>query len=79
MTYRDLRGYEKSPLLARDDLFLERYAGWRLASAGADLFDAIDRGFVKADIGQRFRLDDIVEVHTAAQERRVAGAIVIVP
>jgi NADPH:quinone reductase len=46
---------------------------------GADLFDAIAQGHVKADIGARFGLDDIAEVHRAAEERRVKGTILITP
>jgi NADPH2:quinone reductase len=65
--------------LTRPSVFPHNATTAQLQANAADLFDAIDRGFVKADIGQRFRLDDIVQVHTAAQERRVAGAIVIVP
>ncbi|TCK23440.1 NADPH2:quinone reductase [Ancylobacter aquaticus] len=45
----------------------------------ADLFDAIANGHVKADIGARFRLDHIAEAHRAAEERRVKGAILIIP
>ncbi|XSC48289.1 zinc-binding dehydrogenase [Bradyrhizobium sp. RDT10] len=45
----------------------------------ADLFEAIARGHVKADIGARFALDDIAEVHRAAEERRVKGTILITP
>ena len=45
----------------------------------ADLFDAVARGQVAVEIGQRFRLDEIVEVHRAAEERRASGAIVIIP
>lgn len=45
----------------------------------ADLFDAIDRGHVKVDIGQRFALNDIVAAHLAAEQRVAEGAIVIRP
>jgi NADPH2:quinone reductase len=65
--------------VTRPSVFPHNATTAQLQANAADLFDAIDRGFVKADIGQRFRLDDIVQVHTAAQERRVVGAIVIVP
>ncbi len=36
----------------------------------ADLFDAIAQGHVTADIGARFPLDDIADVHRAAEARR---------
>ena len=45
----------------------------------ADLFEAIAKGHVKVDIGAQFPLDQIAEAHRAAEERRVAGAIVIEP
>lgn len=45
----------------------------------ADLFDAIGKGHVQVDIGQRFTLDQIAEAHEAAEARRVVGAIVITP
>lgn len=45
----------------------------------ADLFDAVTRGHVAVDIGARFSLDDIMQVHQAAEDRRVTGTIVIVP
>lgn len=45
----------------------------------ADLFDAIAKGHVAVEIGQRFRLDEIVEVHRAAEDRRASGAILITP
>ncbi|MBP0441466.1 quinone oxidoreductase family protein [Tianweitania sediminis] len=45
----------------------------------ADLLDAIARGHVKADIGGRFELNDIAEVHRAAEQRRLKGTILIIP
>ncbi|WP_127091024.1 quinone oxidoreductase family protein [Aquabacter cavernae] len=45
----------------------------------ADLFDAVARGHVSVDIGARFALDDIAEVHRAAEERRVTGTLLIIP
>lgn len=45
----------------------------------AELFDAIGKGHVKVDIGARFPLDEIVEAHKAAEQRQVAGAIVMTP
>lgn len=43
------------------------------------LFDAIERGYVKVDISQRFGLDDIAEAHRAAEARLNPGALVIKP
>jgi hypothetical protein len=51
----------------------------QLNSLCADLFDAIGRGHVKVDIGQRFALNDIVSAHLAAEQRVAEGAIVILP
>lgn len=45
----------------------------------ADLFDAIAKGHVTVDIGERFCLDDIAAAHAAAEERRSGGAILISP
>ena len=50
-----------------------------LQANAADLFDAIARGHVTVDIGARFALADIVEVHRAAEARRIEGAILITP
>jgi len=45
----------------------------------ADLFGAIEAGIVKASIGARFKLDDIVEVHRSAEARATKGATLIIP
>jgi NADPH:quinone reductase len=45
----------------------------------ADLFDVIASGTVKSSIGARFKLDDIVEVHKAAESRATQGATLILP
>lgn len=45
----------------------------------ADLFDAISKGHVQVDVGERFGLDQIVQAHEAAEARRVVGAILITP
>jgi len=45
----------------------------------ADLFAAIAAGLVKANIGARYKLDEIVEVHKAAEARATQGATVIIP
>lgn len=45
----------------------------------ADLFAAIRAGIVKASIGARFSLDDIVEVHKSAEARATQGATLIIP
>ena len=45
----------------------------------ADLFRAISTGIVKSSIGARFKLDDIVEAHKAAEARSTQGASLIIP
>lgn len=45
----------------------------------ADLFGAITSGIVKSSIGARFKLDDIVEVHKAAESRATHGSTLIIP
>lgn len=48
-------------------------------SNAADLFDAIAKGHVQVEIGQRFSLECVAEAHEAAEARRVVGAILIMP
>ncbi len=45
----------------------------------AVLFEAIAAGLVKAQIGSRFKLDDIAEAHRAAESRATRGATLILP
>ena len=45
----------------------------------ADLFEAVASGAVKADIGARFKLDEIVQAHQTAEARATTGAILITP
>ncbi len=45
----------------------------------AELFEAVSAGLVKAQIGARFKLDDIAEAHRAAESRATRGATLIVP
>lgn len=45
----------------------------------ADLFAAITAGLVRPSIGARFRLDDIVAAHQAAESRGTQGATLIIP
>lgn len=50
-----------------------------LVAAAAALFDAIGKGFVKIEIGQRFALKDAAEAHRALESRRTAGSSILVP
>jgi NADPH:quinone reductase len=45
----------------------------------AELFAAIASGAVKAEIGARFKLADVVAAHQAAEARTTTGAILITP
>ncbi|VFR56108.1 Quinone oxidoreductase [plant metagenome] len=45
----------------------------------AELFEAIAAGAVRAEIGARYPLADIVRAHEDAQARRSTGAIVLLP
>lgn len=65
--------------LTRPSVFPHNADTTTFRANAADLFDAIARGHVKVDIGQRFALDQIAEVHAAAEARRAEGAILITP
>ncbi len=45
----------------------------------AELFAAIAAGHVKASIGARFALQDVVQAHQAAESRATQGALLILP
>lgn len=45
----------------------------------ADLFSAIAAGFVQANIGARYKLEDIAKVHRSAEARQTQGATLILP
>jgi len=45
----------------------------------AELFAAMAAGHVKPVIGARFRLDEVVQAHQAAESRATQGAILILP
>jgi NADPH2:quinone reductase len=65
--------------LTRPSIFPHNADPATFRANAADFFDALARGHVKLDIGQRFTLDQIAEAHTAAEERRASGAILITP
>jgi len=73
-------------LRAKGDLFLTGPSVFShnsdaeaLRAHAANLFDAIAKGHVGVDISQRVTLDQIVEAHRAAEQRRSEGAILITP
>ncbi|GJE43041.1 quinone oxidoreductase family protein [Methylobacterium soli] len=65
--------------LTRPSVFPHNADAATFRANAADLFDAIGRGHVRVDIGERFSLDRVVEAHEAAEARRVVGAILIEP
>ena len=50
-----------------------------LAHTADRLFDRMQRGVVKAVIGQRFALSDAADAHRALEARRTAGATILLP
>ncbi|MCP1470136.1 NADPH2:quinone reductase [Sphingobium sp. OAS761] len=50
-----------------------------LQHTAARLFDRMQRGVVKARIGQRYGLDDAANAHRALEARQTTGATVLIP
>ncbi len=65
--------------VTRPSIFPHNATTALLRENSADLFEAIALGHVGVDIGARFKLDDIVEAHKAAEARATTGAILIEP
>ncbi|GJE59535.1 quinone oxidoreductase family protein [Methylobacterium trifolii] len=65
--------------LTRPSVFPHNADAATFRSNAADLFDAIGRGHVRVDIGARFPLERVADAHEAAEARRVAGAILMIP
>lgn len=71
---------------ARGSLFITRpaimhYVAKRadLERAAKDLFDAIERGHVKADVNYEYALKDAVKAHQAIESGETLGATVLIP
>ena len=75
----DLLGQKGCLFLTRPSVFTHNADVQALRAHADDLFDAIAKRHVKVTIGQRFGLDEIADVHRAAEERRIEGAILITP
>ncbi len=75
----EVLGYKGGLFLTRPSVFQHNADPGALRAHAANLFDAMKRGDAKADIGQSFGLDQIVEAHRAVEERRVEGAVLITP
>jgi NADPH2:quinone reductase len=65
--------------LTRPSVFPHNADPATLRANAAELFDAISRGWVQADVSARFALDDVVTMHRAAQSRTTHGAVVLIP
>lgn len=78
--------FDPMQLARRGSLYLTRptlmdYTATRqelVASANA-LFEVVQGGAVKIEIGQRFPLKDAAEAHRAAESRRTTGSTVLLP
>ena len=65
--------------LTRPSVFPHNANPATLRANAAELFEAIARGWVQAEVSQRFALDEVVAMHRAAQSRATQGAVVLVP
>ncbi len=65
--------------VTRPSIFPHNATKELLRENAADLFEAVALGHVGVDIGAEFKLEDIVEVHKAAEARATTGAILIRP
>lgn len=65
--------------LTRPSIFPHNADVATLRENAADLFDAIQKGWVKASIGARFPLADVAAAHQAAEARATTGAILLTP
>lgn len=65
--------------VTRPSIFPHNATTALLRENAADLFEAVALGHVGVDIGAEFKLEDIVEVHKAAEARATTGAILIRP
>jgi NADPH:quinone reductase len=43
------------------------------------LFDALRRGVLEVEIGQRYALSDAAEAHRALESRRTTGSSILLP
>ena len=73
-------------LAAKGSLYVTRPTMFHYAATSSefqamakDLFAVIASGHVKIEIGQRYRLADVVEAHRALEARKTTGATVLVP
>lgn len=65
--------------VSRPTLFDYIATAQELAHTAGRLFDRMQRGVVKAVIGQRFALADAGEAHRALESRRTTGSTILIP
>lgn len=65
--------------LTRPSVFPHNATHALLQENAKAVFDAIVKGYVKVQIGAKFPLEQAQEAHRAAEERKVSGAIVLIP
>ena len=73
-------------LAAKGSLFLTRpslatYVAKRsdLETTAADLFDVVEKGAVKIEVNQTFKLSDAAAAHIALESRKTTGSTVLLP
>ncbi len=65
--------------LTRPSVFPHNATAALLQENAKAVFDAIAKGHVKVQIGAKFPLEEVADAHRAAEGRKVAGAIVLIP
>jgi NADPH2:quinone reductase len=78
--------FELSLLTAKGSLYITRptlasYTATRaeLEATAQELFDIVQSGKVKIEIGHRYRLADVQQVHRDLESRQTSGAVVMTP
>lgn len=78
--------FSLSELASRGSLFITRpslyaYVATReeLLAASADLFNVVESGEVKIQIGQRFALKDVAQAHRELESRNTIGSTILIP
>ncbi len=65
--------------LTRPTLFAYTSARAELVESAGALFDAVERGWVKIEVRQRWPLADVAEAHRALESRATVGSSLLVP
>ena len=65
--------------LTRPSVFPHNATPALLQENAKAVFDAIAKGYIKVQIGAKFTLEQAADAHCAAESRKVAGAIVMIP